>query len=59
MYATAGVREYWVLDLVQRQLIVFRHPEETDYQSRVELKDGTIAPLAFPEVEISVSQLLG
>lgn len=57
-YAAAGICEYWVMDLKERQLRVFRNPANGDYQSEQVLTDGTISPLAFPEVEISVQQLL-
>ncbi|NJL38322.1 MAG: Uma2 family endonuclease [Leptolyngbyaceae cyanobacterium RM2_2_4] len=57
-YATAGIREYWVMDLKHHQLKVFRDPVSGDYQSELVLTTGTINPLAFPEVEISVQQLL-
>ncbi len=32
MYARAGVREYWVADLVRRMLIVHREPDGTQYR---------------------------
>jgi Uma2 family endonuclease len=56
-YATAGIQEYWVVNLQALQLIVFRHPSPRGYESEMILTEGTIAPLAFPEVEIAVQQL--
>jgi Uma2 family endonuclease len=35
LYARAGVREYWVLDLTRRLLVIHRHPENGTYR-RVE-----------------------
>lgn len=57
IYAAAGIRDYWVLNLAKRQLIVLRHPEDGDYRERQELREGSIAPLAFPDVEISLDRL--
>ncbi|MBD1867049.1 Uma2 family endonuclease [Cyanobacteria bacterium FACHB-471] len=57
-YAMCGIPEYWVMDLKHHQLKVFRDPASGDYQSERVLTAGTINPLAFPEVEISVQQLL-
>lgn len=57
IYAAAGILEYWILDLTAQQLIVFRNPDGKDYRSRQDLRVGTIAPLAFPDLQISLSQL--
>jgi Uma2 family endonuclease len=57
IYAAAGIVEYWVLNLPKLQLIVFRHPQGQDYLSRQEFKEGEIAPLMFPDVKISLTQL--
>lgn len=57
IYATAGIVEYWVLNLAKLQLIVFRHPQASSYLSRQELTGGEIAPMMFPDVKISLTQL--
>lgn len=57
IYAMAGIEEYWILDLKKLQLIVFRHPQADDYELQQELTEGAIAPLAFPDLEISLRQL--
>jgi Uma2 family endonuclease len=65
-YAAAGVPDYWVIDLVNRQLIVFRNPQPlpkelgaTAYQSRTTHgPEETIAPLAAPQATIRVADLL-
>ncbi len=58
IYAQAQIQEYWVLDLSQKQLIVFREPENNIYLSQQNMNQGMITPLAFPNTEISVEQLL-
>ncbi len=54
VYATAIVPEYWVVDLKNRRVVVFREPKNGDYRSRSQVQEGAIVPLAFPDVEISV-----
>ncbi|MEO2092076.1 MAG: Uma2 family endonuclease [Gemmataceae bacterium] len=65
-YATAKVPEYWVIDLENRQLIVFREPVElpaglgaSAYRQRNTYgPDATIAPLAAPTATVRVADLL-
>jgi Uma2 family endonuclease len=57
-YATANIPEYWVVNLQAMELVVLRDPVNGMYQSQVTLTDGTINPLAFPDVAVAVRQLL-
>jgi Uma2 family endonuclease len=57
-YAQAGIIEYWIIDVQNKQLIVFRYPNNDDYSFKQEIKQGNIAMLAFPEVEVTVDRLL-
>lgn len=57
-YATAGITDYWVVNLRRGELIVYRQPLNGDYQSEQHLTAGPISPLAFPDIEISVRILL-
>jgi len=57
-YAEANIPEYWVRDLNHEQLVVFREPFNGDYTSQLSLTEGNISPLAFPDVAVSVQQLL-
>lgn len=59
IYASAEIAEYWVLDLFAKQITVFRAPDNGNYTSKQVLKEGAIASLAFPNVPISVTRLLG
>ncbi|MDX2231805.1 MAG: Uma2 family endonuclease [Leptolyngbyaceae cyanobacterium bins.349] len=58
VYAEVGIREYWVVNLKDMQLIVCRHPQNSQYTTKTILTTGTIQPLAFPNLEISVDRLL-
>ncbi len=59
LYAKAGIPEYWVVDLPNRALVVFRDPEGDAYQTRETFEPGSrIAPLSWPDFEIDVDSLL-
>ena len=58
IYAIAGIPEYWLLDLVGLCLTVFRNPLAGRYTEEQILQTGAIAPLAFPEIKVSVERLL-
>jgi Uma2 family endonuclease len=66
LYASAGIADYWVVNLVQRQVQVFRAPQSDanqtfgfGYQSMLTLQPGQqIMPLAAAR-PIDVSAILG
>ncbi|NEO53982.1 MAG: Uma2 family endonuclease [Okeania sp. SIO3B5] len=58
-YSRSGIADYWVLDIVDRQLHVFRKPTETGYQNKIILSETeNISLLVFPDVSVTVSQML-
>ena len=57
IYAEAGVQEYWVVDLQNHQLIVFKNLLNGAYATKQTLTTGIISPLSFPELQVSVSEL--
>jgi Uma2 family endonuclease len=58
IYAEAGISEYWVVHLKKRQLIIFREPQEIEYNSKSTLTTGKVHPLAFPDVAIEVNAIV-
>ena len=58
LYAAAGIPEYWVVNLRDMTVLVFRAPSAETYQTEQTLERGVIHPLAFPDVAVSVSRLL-
>ena len=66
LYAEAGVANYWVLDVLNRQLIVFRDPAPLPaalggvaYRTKLTLAAAdTVSPLAAPQASIAVADLL-
>jgi Uma2 family endonuclease len=56
-YVEAGIQEYWVVNLKDLQLIVFRDLTPSGYRTELTLTEGTIAPVAFPDVQIEVKRM--
>lgn len=60
VYANANISEYWIVNVNQQKILVFRDPQSGTYQSKQELNiTAAIAPLAFPDVAIRLANLLG
>ena len=59
LYAEAGVPEYWVVNLIDGELVVFGSAFEGAYRQRTTHRAGErVAPHAWPDVVIEVSELL-
>lgn len=59
LYAEAGVREYWVVDLRDDALVVHRDPSGGAYRDVHSLGRGQqVTPIAFPDVVVPVEELL-
>ncbi|MGB3759405.1 MAG: Uma2 family endonuclease [Rivularia sp. (in: cyanobacteria)] len=58
IYAEVGIIEYWVINLKKRQLIIFREPSDGEYASKSTITEGTVYPLAFPDVAVSVEMIV-
>ena len=66
LYAASGIADYWILDLVDNQLEVYRDPIPDTrtrfgwtYASRTDLHLGdSVSPLALPSASIAVADLL-
>lgn len=51
-YAAAGIPEYWLIDLPNEAVDVFRQPEEDGYAERVRHRSGdSLTVSALPEME--------
>ncbi|MGB0561663.1 MAG: Uma2 family endonuclease, partial [Spirulinaceae cyanobacterium] len=53
LYATAGIPEYWLVNLAQRKLTVWRKPRAGQYTEQRVLSSGTVCPVAFGDVAIA------
>ena len=58
VYAAAGIEDYWVVNLRDRQVIVYRKPQGGDYKLQETVSAGELTPLAFPDVTVRVNRLL-
>lgn len=66
LYARAGIADYWIVNLVRRQVEIYRTPIPAPnrpyghrYSSRTDLQVGSsVAPLALPAATIPVADLL-
>jgi Uma2 family endonuclease len=58
-YGSAGIPEYWVVDIPNRQLHLFRQPVESGYAVETILTtDQEVRPLAAPARPVKVADLL-
>jgi Uma2 family endonuclease len=66
LYAAAGIADYWVLDLLNKRLEIFRNPIADDSSpfhhrygdQRVLSEHDTVSPLAAPDARLAVSSFL-
>jgi Uma2 family endonuclease len=53
LYARQKVKEYWILNVQQHQLEVYRDPEGETYKTKFTLSRGqTVTPLEFPKITL-------
>ena len=58
-YAAAGIPEVWIVNVRARQVEAYSDPVDGEYRSRrVVAADGSISPLAFPDVSLAVADFL-
>ncbi|WP_309735983.1 Uma2 family endonuclease [Chamaesiphon sp. OTE_75_metabat_556] len=59
LYARSNIAEYWVVDIKNRQVRIFRDPTPTGYGSQLILTEThSVSPLAFPEITLSINSIL-
>ena len=60
IYARSGVREVWLADIGSGSIHVFRSPSPEGYKVQQVVHRGqALAPEAFPELQLTVEELLG
>jgi Uma2 family endonuclease len=60
VYAATGIQEYWIADLEQEVLIVYREPQGARYSSECSYSGAdVVSPLACPELSIRVADIFG
>lgn len=58
LYAAAGLRDYWVVDLTRDELVVHREPAGTTFASITRHRDGVVRALSHPGLAVDVRDLL-
>ena len=58
VYGEAGIAEYWVVNLKDRELIVFRDLENGHYTTELSFRTGVVSPQAFQDVPLQVQRLM-
>lgn len=58
-YAKAGIREYWIVNLADNTLEVFRQPRGETYAETQRFSRGDkVAPVAFPDRPVEVGEFI-
>lgn len=57
LYARAGIPEVWIVDLVEKEVRIFRHPGGDKYAQETRASDFA-SPSAFPDVTVDIANLL-
>jgi len=57
VYAKEGIKEYWVVDIKNRQVNIFFNPQNDDYEVKKVITDGMIIAQSFPDLELAINQL--
>ena len=60
LYALNGIPEFWLVNLPEEVIEVYRNPEGGVYQETTRLQRGdTVSPQAFPDMTLEVGEILG
>ena len=59
VYAAAEVQEYWIVNLTENFVEIYRRPSFDDYGEKLIVRGGeTVTCLAFPGIKVPVSKIL-
>lgn len=61
LYAEQNIPEYWIVNLERNILEVYRQPQNKSYlkQSLIDTDGITFAPIAFPEMTMTLKEIYG
>jgi Uma2 family endonuclease len=60
IYAAAGILDYWIVNLADGQIEVYRDPSPDGYTHvEIRARGDSIQLVAFPDVSIAVTDILG
>ena len=59
LYGAAGIIEYWIVNLSEQRIEVYREPQSDGYRTTTRYAPGeTLSLLAFPGVDIDTAEIL-
>ena len=59
LYATHDIPEYWIVNLIDNCLEVYRQPQDSEYLEKIVLtKADNLSLQAFPDIRIAVADIL-
>ncbi len=59
LYATHSIPEYWIVNLIDNQLEVFRQPQDCNYRDQSVLsKTDHLNLIALPDIRVAVAEIL-
>jgi Uma2 family endonuclease len=58
LYATAGISELWIVDLGAHLIEIATSPAAGRYEAVRRVRKGQVAPRAFPDMQLTVEDLL-
>ena len=59
LYATYHIPEYWIVNLIDHCLEVYRQPQDGEYRQTMQLNaEDTIVPACFSDMQIQVGDIL-
>ena len=60
LYARFGIPEFWIADVENKTVTVYRAPSPRGYEEMKTFRAGqTLSPLAFPELNMAVESIVG
>ncbi len=60
LYGAAGIADYWIVNLRDRQIEVYREPRPDGYRTMTRYAPGEmLSPLAFPDINLKVDEIIG
>ena len=58
LYAEAGIQEYWIINLQDKEIEVYQSPQGKEYQNRQVYKKGEIIGIDEFGVQMKVSDII-
>jgi Uma2 family endonuclease len=60
LYAKAGIREAWIVNLKEGCVEVYTNPSRQGYDSLKKFRKGeTVTPVSFPDVHLRADEIIG